>query len=256
MASTRCYKFDKGRDGGAARDQYALRRTSSPRYRSRSRSASAVARHRIGSPVGGSLTDAAHPGRGTVHNAAPGASGTRGLAGRVAWIVGYSFVFWAAARAQGQQLGFHRDQLAVQWFGYRGFCWGEVCGMVFRMVAGGHRPDLLVLHAGGNDLGLTPQRRLVKWMKQDLNSLRDLLPGVMLVWSEIVPRRRWRHARDPEAIDRCRKKVNSLMASFVRKLGGWPEAYPVLKATTKVTASKLLKKLICYSALSPEDNNA
>ncbi|XP_063287379.1 uncharacterized protein LOC134572384 [Pelobates fuscus] len=159
-----------------------------------------------------------------VHDAAPGASGTRGLAGRVAWMVGHSFVFWAerraAARAQGHQLGFHRDQLAVQWFGYRDFCWGEVCGMVFRMVAGGQRPDLLVLHAGGNDLGLTPQRRLVKWMKQDLNSLRDLLPGVMLVWSEIVPRRRWRHARDPEAIDRCRKKVNSLMASFVRKLGG------------------------------------
>ncbi|CAH2329872.1 Hypothetical predicted protein, partial [Pelobates cultripes] len=81
-------------------------------------------------------------------------------------------------------------------------------------------PNVVVIHGGGNDLGLVPQRELVKCMKQDVDRLRGLVPGVKVVWSEMVPRLCWRYARDEKAVSRCRGKVNRTMAVFIRRLGG------------------------------------
>ncbi|KAE8591935.1 hypothetical protein XENTR_v10018608 [Xenopus tropicalis] len=87
-------------------------------------------------------------------------------------------------------------------------------------IRAGGRPDILVIHAGGNDLGVIPQRDLVDVMKQDLTNIWRTCPGVVVVWSEMVPRLVWRFARDWAKLDRSRGKINKLLASFVRKSGG------------------------------------
>ncbi|XP_053305752.1 uncharacterized protein LOC128468000 [Spea bombifrons] len=150
------------------------------------------------------------------------AAGSTG--GLVAWIVGNSYVFWAKRRAavrdRGEQLGFPEAQIKLKWFGFRGFGWKDVIGEVFHLLDRGNAPNVLLLHAGGNDLGLIPQKELVRQISQDLRKLKDRLPGVIVVWSEIVPRLNWRHARDHEAVARCRGKVNKLVASFTKKMHG------------------------------------
>ncbi|KAM8972024.1 uncharacterized protein RCH25_017636 [Pelodytes ibericus] len=144
--------------------------------------------------------------------------------GLVGWIIGHSFVFWAkqraAARPDGQKLGFSRAHLDLKWFGFRGFGWGDVLAELIHLLNRGRRPDVILIHAGGNDLGLVPQRGLVRTMKQDINRLRDWIPGVAVVWSEIVPRFQWRHARDQVALGKRRIKINWLMSAFVRRMGG------------------------------------
>ncbi|KAM8966819.1 uncharacterized protein RCH25_025452 [Pelodytes ibericus] len=144
--------------------------------------------------------------------------------GLVAWIIGQFLVFWdkrrAAARPDGQQLACSRAHLEVKWFGYRGYDWGDVFDKLIHLLNRGRRPDVVIFHAGGNDLGLFPQRVLVRTMKQDINRLRDWLPGVAVVWAEIVPRFQWRHARDQVALGKSRIKINRLMSAFVRKVGG------------------------------------
>ncbi|KAM8960634.1 LOW QUALITY PROTEIN: uncharacterized protein RCH25_036373 [Pelodytes ibericus] len=144
--------------------------------------------------------------------------------GLVAWIIGHSFVFWAkrraAARVNGLQLGFSEAHVRIMWWGFRGFGWKDVFAELLHLLDFGRRPDLVLFHAGGNDLGLIPQRLLVKAMKQDIDRLRDRVPEVSVIWSEIVPRVKRRYARDPAAISRCRIKLNRLMSSFVRKIGG------------------------------------
>ncbi|CAH2295909.1 Hypothetical predicted protein, partial [Pelobates cultripes] len=97
---------------------------------------------------------------------------------------------------------------------------GLVTWLVGRKVASGPVPDVVVVHGGGNDLGLIPQRELLWRMKRDMDRLRELVPGVVVVWSEMVPRFTWRHTRDPAAVARCRGKVNRTMAVFVSRMGG------------------------------------
>lgn len=38
--------------------------------------------------------------------------------------------------------------------------------------------DMVVIHAGGNDLGFFPSMHLTQWVRADLNSIRDLCPGL------------------------------------------------------------------------------
>ncbi|OCT76450.1 hypothetical protein XELAEV_18031651mg [Xenopus laevis] len=48
------------------------------------------------------------------------------------------------------------------------------------------KPDVLVLHAGGNDMGAMSQQDLVHAMKQDVDKIRSLFGGVVIVWSEMI----------------------------------------------------------------------
>ncbi|CAH2225713.1 hypothetical protein XELAEV_18005938mg, partial [Pelobates cultripes] len=142
----------------------------------------------------------------------------------VTWLVGHSYVYWAqkraAVRRNETQLGFLLETVELQWFGFRGFSWQSISGEIFRRVSGGASPDIILIHGGGNDLGLIPQRELIRRMQRDLDRLRELVPGVVVVWSEMVPRFNWRHARDSAAVARCRGKVNKAMSVFVRRSGG------------------------------------
>lgn len=139
-------------------------------------------------------------------------------------MMGHSYMCWArrraAVRRTGVQLGFPEDLVTLKWFGVSGLRWDGILPMLFNSVRAGRRPDILVIHAGGNDLGAVPQKQLVARMKQDLDAVRLRFPDIVLVWSEIIPRLVWRHARDVVAIERCRKKVNKLVSPFVRKCGG------------------------------------
>ncbi|OCT92145.1 hypothetical protein XELAEV_18015199mg [Xenopus laevis] len=81
-------------------------------------------------------------------------------------------------------------------------------------------PHVLVLHVGGNDMGIMSQRDLVRQMKIDIDKLRSLFVGVVIVWSEMIPRLVWRWARDHSAMERSRRKLNQLLSVFIRRSGG------------------------------------
>ncbi|OCT55780.1 hypothetical protein XELAEV_18004040mg [Xenopus laevis] len=141
------------------------------------------------------------------------------------WLLGHSFISRARRRAavlkgNALQLGFPEDRISVKWFGFPGLRWSGVWPALVRLAKVEQRPDILVIHVGGNDLGLVAQRDLVIMMKQDVDRIRSLFPGIILVWSEITPRLVWRFARDIQAIERSRGKVNKLLSIFIRKSGG------------------------------------
>lgn len=74
------------------------------------------------------------------------------------WIVGHSFVFRAARRAEdrpgGPNLGF--SGVRVNWRGVRGLRWAQVLSEVVFISRTAQFPVVLVLHVGGNDLGNVP----------------------------------------------------------------------------------------------------
>lgn len=56
-------------------------------------------------------------------------------------------------------------------------------------------PDVLVLNASGNELGVQSSRELMRDIKKDLLTLWASYPGNIIVWSEMVALRVWRQAR-------------------------------------------------------------
>ncbi|KAM4701994.1 uncharacterized protein O3C94_002915 [Discoglossus pictus] len=139
------------------------------------------------------------------------------------WIVGHSYVYWAhrlAAVSEGRtQLGFPVTDLHVRWLGVRGLRWAQLDELLNTCSQRYGQPTIIIIHAGGNDLGAVPMRRMLKVMKRDVENWTKKFPGTFLIWSEMIKRRSWRNARDPVGLDKARQKINQQLSSFIRKLG-------------------------------------
>ncbi|KAM3928083.1 uncharacterized protein RB166_006211 [Leptodactylus fuscus] len=139
------------------------------------------------------------------------------------WLMGHSYVFWGAFRAEvrpeGRQLGLARDRASVRWLGLRGMVWRQLLPEFTRFVRLDRSPDILVLHLGGNDLGVRPFRELITDIKHDCLRIWSLCPGIITVWSDIVPRKFWRDARSVERLNKARIKVNRAIGRFMARNG-------------------------------------
>lgn len=81
-------------------------------------------------------------------------------------------------------------------------------------------PDILVIHARGNDLGVRTTRELLRDIKLDCLRVWTSYPGTVLVWSNIVARRVWRHARSPIDLNKAWAKLIKAAGHFVARNGG------------------------------------
>ncbi|CAN2387673.1 hypothetical protein PRIEUP_LOCUS11992, partial [Pristimantis euphronides] len=195
--------------GGSARRRETTRAESAGK-RSRPQSAGARRRSRGGDERRRSSGAAEGPAGPSQPEHPPG----------LVWILGHSYVYWGAQladrRREGRQLGIGKEVARVRWIGVRGLRWGRI----HRFVQLDGRPDVLVLHAGGNDIGKRPCRELARDIKYDILRLWKLYPKLVVVWSEVVKRKSWRNARSVERLDKARIKVNRMVSAFVTRNGG------------------------------------
>lgn len=56
--------------------------------------------------------------------------------------------------------------------------------------------------------------------KKDLRCIRNSAPGIVILWSDIIPHWVWRGALSCVRIDRARKRINQYLGRVVQKLGG------------------------------------
>lgn len=93
---------------------------------------------------------------------------------KVVWILGHSFVFWAEQKAAVRdikKLGFPVNQVSIQWFGFCGLKWPGLFDRVMELAASEEHPHVMVIHAGGNDIGIMGQRELVSTMRMDVDKI-------------------------------------------------------------------------------------
>ncbi|XP_075691310.1 uncharacterized protein LOC142659255 [Rhinoderma darwinii] len=128
------------------------------------------------------------------------------------WILGNSFVTSALERVSllpdGSQLGFPRSKVVIRWLGMKSLRWVCLKPTVVRYLRVDRPPDILIVHAGGDDLGIIPLRVLSKDIKFDMLRMKDLFPGAIVVWSEIVNRPKWPVAKSQKGLEHARIKVN------------------------------------------------
>ncbi|XP_054851801.1 uncharacterized protein LOC129340931 [Eublepharis macularius] len=110
----------------------------------------------------------------------PEAEGAVGRQERVRILIcGHSMIFWAAHQARrswiGSQLGLSR-WATIEWQGRRGLRWAGLLPLLFEGRSA-PPPHILVVHLGGNDLGLMKGVALSWQARDDFLEIRKRWPG-------------------------------------------------------------------------------
>ncbi|XP_029460294.1 uncharacterized protein LOC115092940 isoform X2 [Rhinatrema bivittatum] len=108
---------------------------------------------------------------------------TDGVKRRVecAWDVGHSFVQWAFHQAERRPFGTNLEldvqKFKVHWFFKGGMKWGQLTNFLQRLVDIHSYPKVLIIHLGGNDVGVFSCRQLLANMRKDLAGIMNAMPG-------------------------------------------------------------------------------
>ncbi|KAJ8316547.1 hypothetical protein KUTeg_005904 [Tegillarca granosa] len=88
-------------------------------------------------------------------------------------------------------------------------------------------PKFLVLHCSGNDIGSYEKSiELMHRICCTIKVLWHMLPNTKLIWSQILPRLKWRNERNHKAVNKSRVRINSYIAKFMISNGGLYIRYP------------------------------
>ena len=140
------------------------------------------------------------------------------------WVLGDSLVRRAGERAyatQRSKLGTtHHDQ--VKWLGRGGMKLHEVPRVLQEHLRSKPAPSMLIIHAGSNDLGWHSAKQCRQAVDDALASARELLPGIHISFSSILPRLfYYGHSRSMQsqaALNRVRKTVNKYARRKIRRM--------------------------------------
>ena len=87
-------------------------------------------------------------------------------------------------------------------------------------------PDILVIHCGANDIGYRVSCVFGHDMIRTVDRLRILLPKCKLVWSQILPRLKYRNEKIHKSLEKTRIRMNSMISTYILKCGGGYIRYP------------------------------
>ena len=117
----------------------------------------------------------------------------------------------------------------VRWFGQGGARYNDVPALLSEIAAGGRRPGWLIVHIGTNNLVDTDlfcmRQRVALFMQYCI----DHLPGIRLIWSDILPRACYFGAVNPARIEMKRRAVNKWARSFSGRIGASVLHHPQFK---------------------------
>ena len=140
---------------------------------------------------------------------------------KTVWIVGSSIPYWAGEEA-GRRPGGKNLKLGfdITWKGIRGLKWEDLDQLLSQEIKFQTRPDVLIIHAGSNDL-TTPGNTAVSFIQDIQCSLyryNVMFPKTLLIWSALLPRLYWHGAplgKGGVKIDVKRRKINKAMKKFM-----------------------------------------
>ncbi|XP_073690348.1 uncharacterized protein [Garra rufa] len=160
--------------------------------------------------------------RGQNRNSAPGKSTPNEI--KNVWICGHSLVFWAEKRATspeyGVQLGMHPDSVRIWWKGVQGMTWQQLVPLLHQLKDNWPKPDVLIIHLGGNDISTTAPEAFIETVKKDMTSLKNIFPKCRLIWSSILSRQSWRGTENSNEMEIFRMAINDRMCDIMTELGG------------------------------------
>lgn len=132
----------------------------------------------------------------------------------------------ARSRPGGLNLGLERLNATVWWQGKSGMVVSQLEGHLKRLKKYEDPPDYLLIHVGCNDIGNIKVGHLRNDIKNILQKLSKDMPSTKIIWSQMLPRIKWRYSLNNAAMEKARRRVNNSIASHVLKSGGFYIRYP------------------------------
>ena len=128
-------------------------------------------------------------------------------------MVGDSLLHWGAERAELKGLKnfeLETENIRVRWFGVRKMKWPDFQSRIQYLMMLKARPFMIVVHLGGNSVVDIKLRTFQKKIINDFQYMFSTYPGINFVWSDILPRLKWRGAKpsDYPAMERKRGSIN------------------------------------------------
>ena len=150
---------------------------------------------------------------------------------RPLWIIGSSLIRRACEHTQnrptGSNLRLEDYGCRIVWIHMNGMRWHDILNTIQGMIPVHGYPSAIIIHCGGNDIGDVPLGLLLYNIKQTFLSLIvEILPGIPIIWSSILPRITWRYSNNSKKMERTRKRVNRLVRSFLLKRNCYVIKYP------------------------------
>jgi len=144
-----------------------------------------------------------------------------GLFRRNIWIIGSSIIAKAAKhttqRPTGNNLGLDKNGLSVVWVGLPGITISALVPLVQAMVNCFGLPHALVIHCGGSDIGMGSIRKVVKHLIFATFIVSKMLLNSLLIYSRILPRKKWRYNSNLKAMERARKRIHRGIRTYYYK---------------------------------------
>lgn len=102
----------------------------------------------------------------------------------------------------------------------------DIIPNIERMEVGHSQPNILIIHCSGNDIGQFKVHYINKYLKEVIDYLSNKMPKTLIVWSQILPRRKWRNEITHRKLEKGRKRINSCISTYIIKRGGAYIRYP------------------------------
>ena len=138
-------------------------------------------------------------------------------------VLGSSIVKHAFCEARrtydGCNLGLKRNNFRVLWQGKSGMKWGEIIPRISLLLQFEEPPEILVIHCGGNNIGQVQLHQLRLDIKASLFKIKTMLPNTKLIWSQILPRFKWRYSKDSKAMNIAAERINNFAAWLIINMG-------------------------------------
>ena len=145
-------------------------------------------------------------------------------------ILGSSIILHAEKHIKSRFTG---HKLGLQVLGYSvllgdisGMRWDELVPTVHSMTNCFGIPKMVLIHCGGNDIGIDPCGKLLFNLKFAVYVISKMLPGSMIVYSNILPRRTWRYSNNTDAMERTRKRLNRGLRTYLLQNNSYAIAHP------------------------------
>ena len=157
------------------------------------------------------------------------------------WITGSSLVknafIESRQRPGGTNLCLDRLNAEIWWQGKSGMVTSQLRRQIRIMKTYEDPPKFLVVHVGANDLGNLKTKDLREKLIQAMTFISKDLPDTKIVWSQMLPRLKWRYSNDSKAMEKCRYRVNNAVANFILESGGYYIRYPDISRTENMYKS-------------------
>lgn len=136
--------------------------------------------------------------------------------------MGDSLVHWAGVRASERgrpNLNLECLNLKIHWHGQRGMVWENLSTQLQWISLHAQAPRLIIIHLAGNDVVGNLMQKMKRIMGRDFKFLFQNFPDTIIVWSDILPRLRWKFAGQDSsltALNKKRRRFNYLGRQLVR----------------------------------------